>query len=266
VVNGNFSAGMGSWQTFGQIVSQIAGGVFEFYRPPGDPAGVVLQGTGQTMNNNQPMVADFLLGNSSNVRRRATVLIHDGNFSDLSACSFWLPPNMPLSQYTIKTFATKAWTNATVSVYAASVGTEQWFQLDDVVLRTASGQTTIGTACLEPDLSEFGAAPALSSLSTNASARPVGPRPGTSVPTPTRSPESPNRPVANSGGIVDRESIDPVAMYLGVPPSDTDVDVQISADGETWTTVARVRASSDWTVLELRLRSNLLVRTRPAER
>jgi hypothetical protein len=92
LVNGDFSAGMQGWIMFGQIVGQVSGGVFESYRPAGSPAGVVLQPSGQAMTNDTALTASFRLGNSSSIRRRVTVLLHDLDFSDLSACTFWLPP------------------------------------------------------------------------------------------------------------------------------------------------------------------------------
>ena len=50
---------------------------------------------------NEILTATFQLGNSSAVRKRVTVILHDNNFSDLSACTFWLAPGQPLSTYTI---------------------------------------------------------------------------------------------------------------------------------------------------------------------
>lgn len=47
---------------------------------------------------------------------RATVLLHEWNFSDSQACAFWLEPNTPLQTYTIRTYNPVAWTNATLSL------------------------------------------------------------------------------------------------------------------------------------------------------
>ncbi len=84
------------------------------------------------------------------MRKRVTAILHANNFSDLAACTFWLQPGQPLSPYTMRTFTTSAWTNATVSFYAATIGTEQWIRLDDVVFRRTPGVPTNGTDCLEP--------------------------------------------------------------------------------------------------------------------
>lgn len=150
IVNGDFAAGLPPWGLFGQIVSQISGGVFEFYRPPGDPAGVVLQPTGTAWVPATIFTATFQLGNSSSVRKRVTVILHDLNFSDLTACTFWLAPGQPLLSYEIRSFTTQAWANATLSVYAATVGTDQWARLDNVTFRQTPGQVVFGTECLEP--------------------------------------------------------------------------------------------------------------------
>jgi hypothetical protein len=151
VTNGDFGTGMlPPWGVFGQIVYQIAGGVFEFYRPPGTPSGVVLQGTLQAMTANQIMTLRFALANSSGMRKRVTVLLHDGDFLDLSACTFWLAPGQDFDGYTMRTFATKAWTNATVSVYPATVGLDQWIRLDEVSLERTPDTAIVGTECVEP--------------------------------------------------------------------------------------------------------------------
>jgi Tol biopolymer transport system component len=153
ISNGDFGAPLPPWGTFGSIVHQIAGGVFEFYRPDPlpTPAGVVLQPTGQAMLPGQIMTATFALGNSTTLRRRVTLLLHDGDFLDLSACTFWLEPGAPLSTYTARMTTTKAWTNATFSLYAASVGPEQWMRLDDVVLEQTPLVQNVGTECVAPE-------------------------------------------------------------------------------------------------------------------
>jgi Zn-dependent metalloprotease len=153
LVNGDFSAGtIAPWFTFGNIQSQLNGGVFEFFKLAGTPVGVLQQSTTQAMVQDQRMRATFQLGNSSGLRQRVTVLIHDGDFLDLHACTFFLPPGLPLSTYAIRTYATKAWTNAQIAVYPATVGTapsHQWLRIDNVSL-TRTTLPVIGTECYEP--------------------------------------------------------------------------------------------------------------------
>ena len=84
------------------------------------------------------------------MRKRVTVLLHDNDFSDLSACTFWLPPGQPLSAYAVASFATENWSNTTLSFYPATTGPEQWIRLDNVALRRVSSTAIVGTECLEP--------------------------------------------------------------------------------------------------------------------
>jgi NHL repeat len=152
LTNGDFSTGaLSPWGVFGTITQQIVSGVFEFIRPTNDPpAGVVFQTTGQPMTANQILTATFQLGNSSAVRKRVTVILHDSDFSDLSACTFWLPPGQALSGYTYRTYTTKAWANAMISVYAATTDSLQWIRLDNVTLQRTPHAAAGGAQCVGP--------------------------------------------------------------------------------------------------------------------
>lgn len=114
------------------------------------PAGVVSQNTGQPMGASEILTATLQLGNSSAVRKRVTVVIHDSDFSDLAACTFWLPPSQTLSSYTVRLYTSKAWSDVSFSTYAATIGPESWIQLDNVVLQRTPGAPLTGTHCVEP--------------------------------------------------------------------------------------------------------------------
>ena len=153
LVNGDFGVGTtAGWDVFGQIVPQLVNGVFQFFRPQTapDPAGGILQRTNVGLAAGDVLTARLDFGNSSSVRRRVTVLLHDLDFSDLTACTFWLEPGQPLTTYRVTGFATRAWANATISIYAASVGDDMWSQLDNVSLRKTPNATLAGTGCAEP--------------------------------------------------------------------------------------------------------------------
>lgn len=150
LVNGDFAAGLASWGTFGQILTQVNGGVAEFIKLPGTPGGTLLQFTNQPIGAGEVVTATLSLANNSPVRKRVMVLIHDSDFSDLSGCSFWIPPGQALTGYTLRLFAREAWANATLSIYPATVGPDLWIRLDDVVLQRTPAVAIVGTECTEP--------------------------------------------------------------------------------------------------------------------
>jgi hypothetical protein len=251
LVNGDFASGnLTPWATFGTITSQITGGILEFIRPDATPpAGVVLQSTGQAMATNEILTATFALGNSSSVRKRVTAVLHDNDFSDLAACTFWLEPGQILSPYTLRTYTTEAWTNATLSFYAASIGTDQWIQLDDATLRRTPGFTIAGTQCVEP------ATPVPSiahGRATRVGARTVlQDRERRLRPSGTSDP----RPPTGEPAVLE------IAYWLDltaaararltfeswlVAPGSSSGEIQVSLDGITWVTLATVAASDEW--------------------
>jgi len=83
-----------------------------------------------------------------------TVLLLDSDYSDLAACTFWVPPQQfmsPSAAYLIRTFTTKSWSEATIAMFAATVGPEQWTGIDDLSLKVTPGTATTGTDCGEPN-------------------------------------------------------------------------------------------------------------------
>ena len=153
VTNGTFGTGLPApWTTFGTITlrSPIVGTVLEMIRPTNvNPPGVVLNATGQAMANDQILTATFQLGNSSGVRQRVLVIVHDLDFSDLVACNMWLTPGQGLTAYTMTLYASKAWTNATVAVYPRTVGNVPWVRLDNVTLTRTPATAIVGTTCVD---------------------------------------------------------------------------------------------------------------------
>jgi hypothetical protein len=261
LVNGDFNTGvLTPWGLFGQITSQIAGGVFEFFRPAGTPAGVVLQRTGDPMATGDIMTATFQLGNSSIAKKRVTVLLHDNSFVDLAACTFWLEPGQPMSNYEMRTYATVPLTDATLSVYGANVNTDQWIRLDNASFRKTPGAATSGTNCVE--LGAAGDVFSSSSSSFTTAAAPV-------VSSGDQRPEQ----YANAAGFVAVGVGDePRVLQLSVPftlpaaasarlafeswltaDADGDAEVQVSADGHHWITVASVERSHTWEAIDVDL-------------
>ncbi len=154
LANGGFATNdLTSWGTANTITTQVTTGVAQFIRPsvlPSGASGVLFQVTGVPVAANQIVSARFRMGNSSNVRKRVTILLHALAFNDLAACTFWLEPNQALSTYTMRTWVSQAWANAMISFYPATTDSLQWYELDDVSMSVTPGAPTYGTDCVEP--------------------------------------------------------------------------------------------------------------------
>jgi Tol biopolymer transport system component len=248
LTNGDFGAGASGWSAFGQIVWQIDGGVFEFYRPAGTPTGVVLQASGQSLSQNDIVTATFDLGNSSAVRKRVTVLLHGLDFSDLHACTFTLPPHAPLTTFAMRTYASAPWSNATISFYAATVGTDPFVRLDNVALQRTPAATALGTECLEsatpadirPTFLARGRTVAVQTseragLDATVDEPPGQAAGGGAAPAPM---QFARQTFAGTGAVI--------VSFESRRPAEGAALVQISADGQHWTTVADTAASDDW--------------------
>lgn len=155
LTNGDFGTGsIAPWFLTGGIQSQVTGGVFEFVRT--GAGGALTQYTNQAVPVDRGLGLTFKLGNSSDRRQRVTALLVDANFSDILACTFWMPPGQPLNTYAMRVATTKAWDNAAVGFYPSTAATAQvpvsalqWLRLDDVTL-TPTATTPLGTECFEP--------------------------------------------------------------------------------------------------------------------
>jgi hypothetical protein len=158
--NGTFNspintAAVGNWLSYGQpnnsaIVHRITSGVLEFYRNKSTTQALVMQNTGAALPNGAVLNARLDLGNTSSVRQRITLLLHDSDFSDVRVCTFWLAPNTPMRTFQMWTDTTEAWTSAVMAVYAATADGVGWIQLDNVSLQHFSGVSTDTTRCIDP--------------------------------------------------------------------------------------------------------------------
>jgi subtilisin family serine protease len=166
IQNGSFSTAFTGgeafrqWKIFGAPETadnqwRVQSGVFEFYRraplPGQSTSAAVLQNTGVYLAPGAPVEIAVLLGNSSLVRQRVSLLAHDANFSDLQICSFWLPANSPLRLYRM-TFSTRAaWTNTSLSIYASTASSEGYIRVDDVLVNYKPASLFNGVMCHSPD-------------------------------------------------------------------------------------------------------------------
>jgi hypothetical protein len=159
ITNPGFDS-MAGWLTYAQIQWVHNNGVFEFFRPTGSQSGgVVFQNTGATAGANTPLEATFQLGNNSPYRMRATILLHDGDFSDMQVCAFWVPPNTGMGTYTMRTHTTEAWTNISLSVYPSTALPVGFLRLDNVSLRRRPTLDVNGTDCYPAGVTPADVAP-----------------------------------------------------------------------------------------------------------
>jgi hypothetical protein len=152
LVNGSFGSGTNGWSFFGQLVPQTQDGALEFFRPAAtpNPAGVVFQPTNTAASAGETLTSQFDLANASAIRKRVTVIVHDLDFTDLQACTFWLEPGAVPATFTIQTFAGRPWQNVTISFYDATPADDAWTRLDNVSLRKTPGALMPGTGCRGP--------------------------------------------------------------------------------------------------------------------
>jgi hypothetical protein len=266
LANGDFSAGLAPWTTFGTITGGVTNGVFEFIRTAGLPAGVLLQPTGAAVAANEFLTATVDLGNSSPMSKRVTLLIHSNDFSDLSACTFVLPAGLPLSTYQMKMRATRAWaagigTGATLSIYGATVGLDQWIRIDNASLRRTPGSAIQGTECLEPV--EVLVPPAFRTAAGVSTPGFGDPglrldggrvfRPGVAQWT-SGADGSGLRELRLSQAVDLRGATTArLAFASSLATPSGEAEVQVSLDGEDWTTVARVPPGDAWTDVDVDL-------------
>jgi hypothetical protein len=149
--NGDFASEGAFWNFFGDISWRIQHGLLEFFRLPGRTSAVVFQNTGRAVEGGAPLEAQVALGNSSAVRKRVIIILHDADFSDLQVCSFWLPPNSAPVPHVVRSYTTETWTDASLSIYASSTDPMGYLQVDDVSLRLRPALALQGTECLLPE-------------------------------------------------------------------------------------------------------------------
>jgi hypothetical protein len=129
------------------LAHQFSGGVFEFYRKAGGGSAVILQNSETAIPSFNAVEIVLQLGNSGGERKRLLIMMHDGDFSDLQICSFWIAPNTPPGQHIMISWTTEEWTNAHLSLYASPATNVGWIQVDNVVMRHRPALIPLGTEC-----------------------------------------------------------------------------------------------------------------------
>jgi parallel beta-helix repeat protein len=153
ITNGGFDNGsnISPWVPFDAIAWNVNAGVFNFHMNVGGASAVVLQQTNIPLSADSTLEIQFSMGNSSVARKRFLVLVHDGDFSDSAACSFWIAPGTTPLTYTMKMRTTEAWTNATLSIYVSRPGDGLGsLNLDNVSMFYRPAENIDGTFCTDP--------------------------------------------------------------------------------------------------------------------
>ena len=264
VWNGAFTSDLSGWSLFGQIWAAASGGVAYFVRPPGTPAGALLQPSGVPTVAATKITARFAMANTSPVRKRVTAILHDLDFSDLQVCTFWLDPYQPATSYTMITFAGRAWANTTISFYMGNVDTTPWVLMDDVSVKWTPSAVVLGTQCIA-GAGGNGAAqtqqfttPASQTIGTASS--------GTAATTSTTTSDTAPAGAVNLDGgqvwivgggapatlvwnapIDLRQATAPYLRFQSFVQTTLSVaEVQVSVDGGDWMTAATIPAGADW--------------------
>jgi subtilisin-like proprotein convertase family protein len=158
ITNGDFDEQLTEWNVFDAITWQFTGGVFEFYRNQGGESAVIFQDTGEPMMVDDVLMVEVDLGNTSAVRKRVSLLVHNPNFSDLQICSFWIAPNTPLATYRMHLSAPTAWTSAVLSIYGSPADGVGWIQVDNAgMFRMPGSPGLTETLCIDPHSPPVGA-------------------------------------------------------------------------------------------------------------
>jgi len=135
--------------------SQVTNGVFEFYRQSNANSAAVLQATGDAVQAFHGINLQFSMGNSSNQRKRVTVILHsNASFTDQQTCVFWMNPNQVNYNYSMVTYTPTNWTDVHVSIYEAAVNLstpQPWVRLDNVVLYDNGTTSLRETQCIDPN-------------------------------------------------------------------------------------------------------------------
>ncbi len=261
--NADFNTGtLTPWFTFGTITTQITGGVLQFVKATSTlPAGVVAQATGQPAAAGEILTATFQLGNSSSLRKRVTVILHDQDFSDLAACTFWLVPGLPLSDFVVRSWTTEAWTSAMLSIYPATVGAQQWILADNVTFQRTPSSATVGTDCLEPGAAAVTAAEAARSAPVQAAGGPASATTTMALADATGAGAWQAEVMADGtrmlslADAIDLRGAESAQLRFASwrAGASSRAAVQVSLDGVTWITLGQVPESDRWTDVELDL-------------
>jgi hypothetical protein len=129
VFNGAFDAGTGSWAAFNATMNAVNiggsnGNIMQIGRNSGTSFGGFYQFSPYSAPANAVFQFNFQMGNQSAQNRVINMLVRSEDWTDMHSCFINLPPNTPLTNFTILLKTTKAWSNIVM---------QGWIQVGDYV-------------------------------------------------------------------------------------------------------------------------------------
>lgn len=140
IANADFSAGTDDWMPSGQINWSVQDGVLRATRlrttePPDWAA--FYQDVAYGVAAHTPLEATLQLGNASGIAKTVTVSVFNrsGRQYGLIECAFGIPPNTPLTQYTLRGAAVNTWASLRFEVSVNPPDGSPAALVDDIDLR-----------------------------------------------------------------------------------------------------------------------------------
>lgn len=151
VDNGAFGAVFNNWQTWGDLVYGIADGALSFRRLPTDPNGYVsiFQDLSYSAGNNTPFELALQMGNAGSDPKEISIALTNGvDNQGIVTCSFTMPPNLPLSTYTLRGRNSATWGSIRMRVRLMTASTS--ILMDNVSVKYRPDINPSGTECVQP--------------------------------------------------------------------------------------------------------------------
>lgn len=145
--NGDFSTGTARWQPSGQLNWEVADGTLRVTRlqtsDPPDWASFY-QDVEYGIQANTPFEATLRLGNASGITKTVTVEVYNryGRQYGSFQCAFQLPPNAPLTLYTIRGSAVNTWASLRFLVSVNPPDGAPAAMVDDISLHVLAEPTS----------------------------------------------------------------------------------------------------------------------------
>lgn len=135
LVNGEFASGTSGWIFAGSIVSQYSSGILYAYRALNSTTALTYQSAKVSLPAGAPLDVEIDLGNTSISRKVATVVLHNGDWSDAYLCRFVVPAGTPTRTYNMRFKTGQNWTRLIYAVYLDPADGRSAFVIDNASVR-----------------------------------------------------------------------------------------------------------------------------------